>query len=252
MNRFLLTITFFFLAFNSITAQESVETIFAEANNAYEQKNYQKAIKAYNEIILVQKTESASLFYNLGNSYYKSGMIGNAILNYEKSLLLDDNEDTRHNLEIAKDQQIVQLSSVGSTPRQWWENLVRTFSANTWAILTVLLFWGTIAGWIFWLLAKERSQRKRGFVLGILGIPLVLIAGLLASTRNDLEKDSRRAILLEKEIDLRISPDPKGKALSTLHEGVELNLLEEINDWYHVRLINGDQGWLPENSFERI
>jgi len=78
------------------------------------------------------------------------------------------------------------------------------------------------------------------------------LRGILANTRNDLEKDSHRAILLEKEIDLRISPDPKGKVLNTLHEGVELNLLEEINDWYHVRLINGDQGWLPEDSFGRI
>ncbi len=251
MNKFFLILSIFFLALNSASAQESVETIFAEANTAYEQKNYPKAIKAY-ETILEKKTESASLFYNLGNSYYQTGEIGKSILNYEKSLLLDDQEDTRYNLKIAKDKQIDQLSSVGSTPRQWWENLVRTFSANTWAYLTVLLFWGTIAGWIFWLLAKERSQRKRGFVLGIVGIPLVLIAGLLASTRNDLEKDSHRAILLEKEIELRISPDPNGKALNTLHEGVELNLLEEINDWYHVRLINGDQGWLPETSFEKI
>lgn len=251
MNKFFLILSIFFLALNSASAQESVETIFAEANTAYEQKNYPKAIKAY-ETILEKKTESASLFYNLGNSYYQTGEIGKSILNYEKSLLLDDQEDTRYNLKIAKDKQIDQLSSVGSTPRQWWENLVRTFSANTWAYLTVLLFWGTIAGWIFWLLAKERSQRKRGFVLGIVGIPLMLIAGLIASTRNDLQKDSRRAILLEKEIELRISPDPKGKILNTLHEGVELDLLEEINHWYHVRLINGDQGWLPESSFGRI
>lgn len=251
MNRFFLILTIFFLANNFTIAQVSIETIFTEANTAYEQRKYQQAIKAY-EIILDQKVESASLFYNLGNSYYQVGTIGKAILNYEKSLMLADNEDIRYNLEIAKNKQIDQLSSVGSTPRQWWENLVRTFSGNTWSIIMVLVFWGTIAGWIFWLLAKERSQRKRGFILGIIGIPLVLFVGILANTRNDLQKDSHRAILLEKEIDLRISPDPKGKALNTLHEGVELNLLEEINDWYHVRLINGDQGWLPETSFERI
>ena len=76
--------------------------------------------------------------------------------------------------------------------------------------------------------------------------------GILANSRNNLQQDSRRAILLSDEIDLRASPDPIGKSLITLHEGVELNLLEEINDWYHVRLSNGDQGWLPESSVERI
>ncbi len=251
MNRFFLIFGILLFSINSVHSQESVDISFETANAAYEQKDYQKAIKNY-EAILATGTQSAELFYNLGNSYYQQGAIGKAILNYEKSLLLNNHEDTRHNLKIARSKQIDQFSSVGASPGQWWEKMVRTFSANGWTILMVLLFWATIAGWILWLLGKERSHRKRGFVLGILGIPLLLMVGILANTRNSLEKDSHRAILLEKEIDLRISPDPKGKILNTLHEGVELNLLEEINDWYHVRLINGDQGWLPEDSFERI
>ncbi len=251
MNRFFLLIITLLFFINPVSSQESLETKFSTANAAYEQKDYQKAIKNY-EAILATGTQSAELFYNLGNSYYQQGSLGKAILNYEKSLLLSNRADTRHNLKIANEKQIDQLSSVGATPGQWWEKMVRTFSVNGWTILMILLFWGTIAGWVLWLLGKERSHRKRGFVLGILGIPLFLMAGMLANSRNSLEENSRRAILLEKEIDLRISPDPKGKVLSTLHEGVELNLLEEINDWYHVRLINGDQGWLPEDSFERI
>jgi len=251
MNRFFLIITILLFSINPVTAQESVEDSFTIANAAYEQKDYQKAIKNY-EAILATGTQSAELYYNLGNSYYQLGTIGKAILYYEKSLLLNNRADTRHNLEIARSKQIDQLNSVGATPGQWWEKMVRTFSANGWTILMVLLFWATIAGWILWLLGKERSHRKRGFVLGIAGIPILLILGILTNTRNSLQEDSRRAILLEKEIDLRISPDPMGKVLNTLHEGVELNLLEEINDWYHVRLINGDQGWLPEDSFGRI
>lgn len=251
MYRFLLIITFLFFIANASWSQESVESSFTVANTAYEQKDYQKAIKTY-ETILATGTQSAGLFYNLGNSYYQRGEIGKAILNYEKSLLLDASQDTRYNLQLARSKQIDQISSVGSTPKQWWEKIVRTFSANTWTLLMVMFFWVTAASWILWLLGKERSQRKRGFILGMLGIPLILILGIMTSARNDLQRDSRRAILVEKEIDLRISPDPKGKILNTLHEGVELNLLEEINDWYHVRLINGDQGWLPENSFERI
>ncbi len=251
MNRFFLFLVFLILINHPVKSQESVESSFITANTAYEQKDFQKAIKNY-EVILTSGTQSAELFYNLANSYFQIGTIGKAILYYEKSLLLDENENTLHNLEIARSKQIDQLSSVGATPRQWWDNMVRTFSANTWTILMILLLWGTITGWILWLIGKERTHRKRGFTLGIIGIPLVLLTAFIASAANDLQVDSRRAILLEKEIDLRISPDPKGKTLNTLHEGVELRLLEEINDWYHVRLINGDQGWVPETSFERI
>jgi len=251
MNRILLLFTFLFFLTYTAKAQNSVEGNFTAGNTAFEQKQYANAINAY-EAILATGTHSAELFYNLGNSYYQQGNIGKAILNYEKSLSLKSSEDTRFNLEIAKSKQIDQLSSVGATPKQLWGNMVSSFSATGWTILMVLIFWATIGAWILWLIGKERTHRKKGFLMGIIGIPLVLFVGILASSRNDLQEDSGRAILLSKEIDLRISPDPKGESLTTLHEGVELNLLEEINDWYHVRLINGDQGWLPANSFERI
>ena len=251
MNRILLLLTFLLFLSQSAKTQNSVEENFTVGNNAFEQKEYKNAIKAY-ETILANGTHSAELFYNLGNSYYEQGILGKAILNYEKSLALKSSEDTRYNLEIAKSKQIDQLSSLGATPQQWWEKMVLLLSTNGWTILMVLLFWATIAAWILWLIGKERTHRKKGFVLGIIGIPLVLFVGILANSRNNLQQDSRRAILLSDEIDLRASPDPIGKSLITLHEGVELNLLEEINDWYHVRLINGDQGWLPESSFERI
>ena len=251
MNRILLLLTFLLFLSQSAKTQNSVEENFAAGNIAFEQKEYKNAIKAY-EAILATGTHSAELFYNLGNSYYEQGTIGKAILNYEKSLALRSNEDTRYNLEIAKSKQIDQLSGFGATPQQWWEKIVRLFSSTGWTILMILLLWSTIAAWILWLIGKERTHRKKGFLLGVIGIPLILFVGILASSRNNLQQDSRRAILLSEEIELRISPDPKGKSLNTLHQGVELNLLEEINDWYHVRLINGDQGWLPASSFERI
>jgi len=229
MNRFFLLFILFFLINNSVNSQESVATNFTTANIAYEQKDFQKAIRSY-EAILSTGTESAELFYNLANSYYQQGTIGKAILYYEKSLLLDPLENTRHNLEIAQSQQIDQLSSVGATPQQWWNNMVQSLSANGWTILMVLLLWGTILGWILWLIGKERTHRKRGFTVGVIGIPLVLLTAFIANAANNLHENSGRAILIKKEIDLRISPDPKGKVLSTLHEGVELNLLEEISD----------------------
>ena len=251
MNRILLLLTFLLFLNYTAKTQDSVDANFTAGNTAFEQKKYANAIKSY-EAILATGTHSAELFYNLGNSYYQQGNIGKAILNYEKSLSLKSSDDTRFNLEIAKSKQIDQLSTIGATPKQLWGNMVKSFSATGWTILMVLLFWATIGAWILWLIGKERIHRKRGFLIGVIGIPLVLFVGVLASSRNDLQKDSRRAILISEEIDLRISPDPKGESLKTLHEGVELNLIEEINDWYHVRLINGDQGWLPESSFERI
>ena len=53
--------------------------------------------------MILRTGESADIYYNLGNSYYKIGDIAKAILNYERALILKPaNKDIRSNLEIAK------------------------------------------------------------------------------------------------------------------------------------------------------
>lgn len=64
------------------------DTALKEAEVAYTKEDYAKAIELY-EGILKSNGESAAVYYNLGNAYYKAGKIAPAILNYERCLLLD-------------------------------------------------------------------------------------------------------------------------------------------------------------------
>lgn len=74
----------------------------SEANNLYTQENYKAADSLY-QMILEEEGVSAALYYNLGNAKYKQGEIAPAILNYERALKLDpNNEDILFNLEMAK------------------------------------------------------------------------------------------------------------------------------------------------------
>ena len=59
---------------------------FYEANFAYKEGEYAKAILVYEEV-LQDGLESGSLYYNLGNSYFKDEKLGKAILNYERAKL---------------------------------------------------------------------------------------------------------------------------------------------------------------------
>ena len=68
----------------------------AEGDSAYMKNDFASAIQVYEA--LLTKGEAADLYYNLGNSYYKSGDIAKAILNYERALLLQPgNGDIRAN-----------------------------------------------------------------------------------------------------------------------------------------------------------
>ena len=75
-----------------LNAQSQVEVVFDEGNALYNQGNYTEAIEKYNSIIN-NGFESGELYYNLGNAYYKINDIANSIFYFEKSLLLDPNNN---------------------------------------------------------------------------------------------------------------------------------------------------------------
>lgn len=81
-------ILFFFLTQLIVTGLWAQEEAIKEAESAYTKEDYKKAIELY-EGLLETYGESADIYYNLGNAYYKSNQVAPAILNYERALLLD-------------------------------------------------------------------------------------------------------------------------------------------------------------------
>ena len=59
-----------------------------QAEEFYREGKYNEAAEIYRKL-RASGMESAILYYNLGNCYYKLGENTQAILNYERALLLD-------------------------------------------------------------------------------------------------------------------------------------------------------------------
>lgn len=69
-------------------------------NLLYKEKNYEKAIDVYKKI-RDDKLKYQTL-HNLGNSYAKFGRVDDAIISYQKALLIKKDKDTLFNLELLK------------------------------------------------------------------------------------------------------------------------------------------------------
>ena len=61
------------------------------ADTEYQKGNYQQAIRDYEEIL--KNGESAEIYFNLGNAYYRTDNITKAVLNYERARLLSPGDD---------------------------------------------------------------------------------------------------------------------------------------------------------------
>ena len=51
---------------------------------------------------------------------------------------------------------------------------------------------------------------------------------------------------------VKSSPDLKGNDLFIIHEGIKVELLDELNDWKKIKLINGNVGWIMNKDIELI
>ena len=237
----------------STTLSADPQKLFSAANEAYQKGDFQTAIHHY-EAILETGNYSTEIYFNLGNAYYKTKNLGKAILHYEKALLISPgDEDTRFNLTIAKEQTIDRLETIGRFfLKEWWQSLHHLFSAQTWSILNLLSIWGGVAGIILWLFGPSRLRKKQGFIGGISLLVLSVLLFLIARSQSNFEKDSSYAIVLVKEIELKNGPDPESTGILLVHEGLKIELLDEIGNWQKVKLSNGDQGWLPSESMGKI
>ncbi len=246
-------VTTFLILLPILLFANTPQSLFEQANDAYTKGQYQLAIEQY-ETIVAEGNQSTELYYNLGNAYYKTREVGKAVLNLERALLLNPTDaDTKYNLSIINEQLPDQLEVVSDFfLKKWWENFHSYFGSTTWGMLTLLSLWMGIAGFILWIIATTRKTKKQGF-LGGLGLLLLSILFFFAArSQGNLELHSRKAIVLEEQLDLQNGPDVKSTALLTLHEGVKVELLDQIGDWWKVKLSNGEQGWLPKNALEEI
>ena len=88
------------------SAFNSVDSIFNNANQLYTSGDFPNALIVY-ESLLDQKIYNKTLYYNIGNCYYKLTMLGYARLYYEKAKLYDSSDsDVSHNLTIVQNRLI--------------------------------------------------------------------------------------------------------------------------------------------------
>ncbi|RMG85056.1 MAG: hypothetical protein D6714_06705 [Bacteroidetes bacterium] len=226
---------------------------FDAANQFYQDKNFEKAAESY-ESLYSEGFQSPELFYNWGNACFRLGKIGCAVLNYERALKLDPGmEDARYNLELAN---AARLDDFETLPpfflRKWWRSTIRLASERVWTGIALFLFWAGMTGLVIWLVGQSREVRKRSFIAGLFLVLLSTAFFAVAQGRARYEKHSGEAIILVPKLELKSGPDEAATPILTLHEGTKVEILDEIGAWFKVKLPNGEQGWVPANTFEEI
>ena len=225
----------------------------AEGDSAYIRNDFASAIQIYES--LLRKGESADVYYNLGNSYYKINEIAKAILNYEKALLLQPgNGDIRANLEIARGKTVDKVEVVPEIFFvTWTKALINSMSVDSWAIWGIVSFLLLIVSLYFFIFSKQVVLKKVGFIAGIIFLIVVVMANVFASKQKEELLNRDTAIIMSPSVTVRSTPSENGTSLFILHEGRKVNIKDDsMKDWKEIRLEDGKVGWVPVGSIEII
>ena len=217
----------------------------------YSKDEFKKAATLYEKIVSEGK-DSWILYYNLGNSYYKDGKLGLAILNYEKANKINPgSSDVINNLSIAEGKIIdkVNMREV-SLEKEIKKFFIYRFSTTEWAWISIAAC--VIAAFLFfiYLFSQKQNIKKLSFWSGATIFLIFIISLLFGYSEMNEKKELRRGIVISQESKVYNTPklEESSKKNLILHEGTKAKILNTEGDWLNIQLINGNEGWVSKKD----
>ena len=251
-NARVLLLVFYLLLTPSLLTPASAVTK-AEADSSYVRGQYQQAIIQYEA--LLKQGASADLYYNLGNAYYRTENIPEAVLNYERALLLSPGDrDIRFNLQIARSKtfdKIVPESEMFFVT--WYRSLVSMMSVDAWARTALVSLAITIILLLVYLFSERIWLRKAGFFGGVALLLLFVGANIFAWQQKKDLLNRKGAIIFAPSVTVKSTPAANGTDLFILHEGTKVVITDgSMKEWKEIRLADGKEGWIESKHIRVI
>jgi hypothetical protein len=234
---------------------DSADALARQAAAAYAAQKYPDAVAAYEQAVAAG-LHDASIYYDLGNAYFRAGQLGRAILWYERALRIEPGfEDARYNLDVAREAVAARFGKdqvKGATAQPFWVTAVH------WLPLPLLVVLVLALDLVFFGLLIARRFIPDGFLrtgLGVGGV-FAFIAGaavgVLLFGRVWYLGHVKASVVIPDEVVMRELPDAASRELPKLHAGHRVVLLRESQGWRRIRLANRVEGWVPRDAVEPI
>lgn len=234
-----------------LSAQD--RSVLERITEAYKAQDYTTVI-SIGEQTIAEGLESAELYYNIGNAYYKQNDLPKAILYYEKALLLAPNDkDIKYNLAFANSQQPdnIEHLSLGFLPRMY-QKLYRISSVDTWAIIGIIFSIIFSISVCIFLFSQMLTRKKIAFTTLLCSLVFAIISFCCAESRYTEITAHEYAIVIEPTTSIKTEPITTAMDLATIHGGIKVKIIGNALGWFKVELGNGKEGWILAENVERI
>jgi len=220
------------------------EDPFALGNEAYAEGKYDKALSFYKGAIN-QKGYSASLLYNMANTYYQKKDVGQAILHYERALYLDPgNVDIQANLSLAR-----KNFGLIAEPVPDWQRIFHILNLNWWAMIASGAF-GMFS--LIYLLRGIRPGILKGAPFKIL-TTVCLLCFMAGGTGIAMQyRHITLGVIIKDNAHLLVSPFDSASSSASIKDGKIVRIAKTYRGYVLVEEDNGKSGWIKRDVVESV
>jgi len=227
---------------------DEVENRYHRGMEAVETGQFNLAVQEF-ERILQSGWESSSLLYNLGNAYFRQNNIAGAVWAYEKCLELDPGfQDAIYNLSLVN-LKVKDRVDVPPAPMylQFYRHLKQQFTPDRWVfICSVWLVLFTVFRMIR--IIKRWDQIRAMKITEHIFVVLLILSVLISAHAINDDLRIKQGIIYSDSVTATSEPKSYSTPLFEVHEGLKVIVIDQIQDWVEIRLIDGKTGWVSERE----
>ncbi|OQA26113.1 MAG: Tetratricopeptide repeat protein [Verrucomicrobia bacterium ADurb.Bin345] len=221
------------------------EQLFHDAARAYDQGQFGQATSLYRQLISSGHVSEEALF-NLGNSLFRGGQIGQAVLNYRRAQYLDPRDpDILANLRFA-------LQTTGAAPPQYGSlmTMLLRFSRAEWVVAATTAYWLAAVCVALILILRSGFRDMLGRWLILLGALLVIALSGIAAWAQ-LGRRPELVVIKPQQQALFAPLEQNATPHFALAEGSIVRAVEFSGSW--VKIVSADrEGWIKLDVCEPV
>ena len=228
---------------------DAPKTIFFRANASYAEEHYAEAAAQYEQLVAAGLA-SGSLYFNLGNAYFKTGDVGRAILEYERARRwIPGDPDLRANLSHARS-----VARTVDEPSVWSRllfPLADRFSTDALLLAASVLY---AVGMLFLVAARlaERIARVARTAALVVALALAVVVPSLVDRLATVDLVDYAVVVARADATVRFEPSAGGTVHFVAKPGSVLRVVGTRDGWVQVMRDDGRRGWAERAAVEMV
>lgn len=243
-----------FFIVNMVSGNASdADSLLNQANMQYQESHFEEAIAMYERLINDDYT-SPGLYFNLGNAYFKSNKLPQAILNYERALLRAPNdEEIQYNLQLARTYVVDEIEEIPPFfLNKWIKSVSFIYSFEMWAMISIISFIIFLTVLLMYLFSGKIGVKKTSFWISILAFIISASSFYFSHKRYHSIYSNKYAIIATPTVTVKGSPDDGGTDLFVLHEGTKVSVKDKLGEWREIKIADGNSGWILQKDILKL